>query len=65
MRLGRALEAAYRGQAHVATRRTGMLHCSAVYVGGETPFGPLHVGCGQSTSGSWNAYFFLGTLCTD
>jgi len=62
MRPGLAPEAAVRCQAHTEARRTGVLNGSAVYVGGETPLGPLDVGCGYSTSGSLDLYFFLGTL---
>jgi len=29
--------------------------------GGETPIWPLYLGYAYSTSGTWNAYFFLGT----
>jgi NTE family protein len=61
MRLGLALEAARRGVAFTETRRTGWLNSTTVYLGGETPFGPVYLGYGYSTSGTWNAYFFLGT----
>jgi len=29
-------------------------------LGGETVFGPVYLGFGQSTGGSANAYLFLG-----
>ena len=61
MRLGLALEAAYRGEAYTETKRTGVLNSTTLYIGGETPLGPLYLGYGYSTSGTWNAYFFLGT----
>lgn len=61
IRLGLALEAARRGVAFTETRRTGWLNSTTVYLGGETPFGPVYLGYGYSTSGTWNAYFFLGT----
>jgi len=61
MRLGLALEAGYRGAAYTETKRTGVLNSTTLYVGGETPLGPLYLGYGYSTSGTWNAYFFLGT----
>jgi len=61
MRLGLALEAARRGLAYTETRRTGWLNSTTLYVGGETPLGPVYFGAGYSTSGVWNAYLFLGT----
>jgi NTE family protein len=61
LRLGLALEAAKRGVAYTETRRTGWLNSATLYVGGETPLGPVYLGYGYSTSGVWNAYFFLGT----
>jgi NTE family protein len=32
-----------------------------VYLGGETPFGPVYIGLGHSAAGASNAYLFLGT----
>jgi NTE family protein len=61
MRFGIALETAHRGDAYTETRRTGWLNSTTLYVGGETPLGPVYLGYGYSTSGAWNAYFFLGT----
>ena len=61
MRLGLALEAAYRGSAYTETQRKGVLNSTTLYVGGETPLGPVYLGYGYSTSGTWNVYFFLGT----
>jgi NTE family protein len=61
MRLGLALEAAYRGVAFTETNRKGVLNSTTLYLGGETPLGPVYLGYGFSTSGAWNAYLFLGT----
>jgi NTE family protein len=61
LRVGLALEAAMRGEAYTETKRTGVLNSTTLYIGGETPLGPLYLGYGYSTSGAWNAYFFLGT----
>jgi NTE family protein len=33
----------------------------ALYLGGETPLGPVYVGIGRGRSGASNAYLFLGT----
>ena len=61
MRLGLALELASVGQPYTEIARTGLLDSAAIYIGGETPFGPVYLGYGQSSRGSANAYLFLGT----
>jgi NTE family protein len=61
IRLGVALETAHRGIRYSETQLTGWLNSASVYLGGETPLGPLYLGYGYSTSGTWNVYFFLGT----
>jgi NTE family protein len=61
MRIGLALEAARRGVAYSELNLTGWLNSTTVYLGGETPLGPVYVGYGYSTSGVWNVYLFLGT----
>jgi NTE family protein len=61
MRVGLALEAAKVGQPYTETQRTGWLNSTTLYVGGETPLGPVYFGYGYSTSGSSNLYLFIGT----
>jgi NTE family protein len=61
MRLGIALEAGKVGVPVSEPRRTGWLNSGLLYAGGETPFGPVYVGVGRSSSGSTNAYLFIGT----
>jgi len=61
LRLGLALEAGRIGGAYTEVRRTGWLNSMTLYLGGETPFGPVYAGVGHSTSGSTNAYLFIGT----
>lgn len=61
MRLGLALEVARVSDAYTETQRKGLLDSVTVYLGGETPFGPVYLGFGHSTSGNSNAYLFLGT----
>lgn len=61
MRLGLALEVGRVGNSYTVADRIGQLHSLAVYLGGETPFGPVYVGVGLSAAGSSNAYLFLGT----
>jgi NTE family protein len=61
IRLGLALETARRGQRLTETALDGWLNSTTLYLGGETPLGPVYLGYAYSTSGTWNAYFFLGT----
>jgi len=61
IRLGLALETAKRGVRYSETQFDGWLNSTAIYLGGETPLGPVYLGYGYSTSGTWNVYFFLGT----
>lgn len=61
MRLGLALEAARLSGRYSEPQRRGLLDSVALYVGGETPFGPVYLGLGLSSSGERNAYLFLGT----
>lgn len=61
MRLGAALELGRIGTPVVPTRHTGTLHSLAVYVGGETPIGPVYLGAAHSFSGVRNVYLFIGS----
>ncbi|HJV92841.1 MAG TPA: patatin-like phospholipase family protein [Azonexus sp.] len=60
MRLGLALEAAQVGTRYTETKRTGILDSTALYIGGETPFGPTYLGFGYSTSGVTNLFLSIG-----
>ena len=64
MRLGLALEGGRTGGTYTATERGSRLNSVAIYLGGETPFGPVYIGLGHSAAGSNNAYLFLGTALT-
>ena len=61
MRIGLALEAAKVGSPYTESKRVGLIDSLAVYLGGETPFGPTYVGFGYSTSGVSNLFLFVGT----
>lgn len=61
MRIGVALEAGKFGTLYTETRRTGWLDSASLYLGGETPIGPVYLGYGRSSSGSSNIYLFIGT----
>jgi NTE family protein len=61
MRLGLALEAGRVGTPYTVQKRSGTLRSLAVYLGGETPLGPVYLGIGRGSGGSTNAYLFIGT----
>ncbi|KFB76436.1 MULTISPECIES: patatin-like phospholipase family protein [Candidatus Accumulibacter] len=65
MRLGFAFEGAKVGTPYTETNLKGWINSTAIYLGGETPLGPVYLGYGYSTSGSKggysNFYLFLGT----
>lgn len=61
MRLGVAIEGGRLSTPYTVDEQIGRLNSLAVYLGGETPFGPVYVGVGHSTAGSNNLYLFLGT----
>lgn len=61
MRLGLAFEAGKVADPYARQKRNGWLQSTALYLGGETPLGPVYVGVGRGTGGSVNAYLFIGT----
>lgn len=61
MRLGAALEAGKVGTPYTVQKKDGWLGSFALYLGGETPFGPVYLGLGLGSGGAVNAYFFVGT----
>jgi NTE family protein len=61
MRLGLALEAGKVAIPYTQQKRTGWLQAVAVYLGGETPLGPVYLGIGHGSGKSTNAYLFIGT----
>lgn len=62
LRLGLGLEAAKLGTNYTMSVGDDWLDSGVVYLGGETPFGPLYLGYGFSTSGDYNLYLQLGAL---
>ena len=57
MRLDLALEAGKFGTLYTETRRTGWQNSIGVYLGGETPIGPVFIGYAYSPSSAYsNAY---------
>ena len=61
MRLGLAFEEGKVGQPYAETNRGGWLNSGTIYLGGDTPIGPVYLGLGHSTTGATNAYLFFGT----
>ena len=61
MRAGLALEAGKVGTPYTETNRTGWLKSTTLYLGGETPIGPVYLGYGRSDASSSNVYLFIGT----
>ena len=60
MRVGVALEGAKANLRYTETHASGWLNSLAIYLGGETPFGPIYLGAGYSTSGVSNIFLSLG-----
>ncbi len=65
LRLGVALESAKIGHPMTETNLRGWIKSGAIYIGGETPLGPVYLGYGYSNAGATggyaNLYLFLGT----
>ena len=62
MRLGLALESSRMGLRFTETKLAPWQNSVGVYIGGETPIGPVFIGYGYSpSSGYANAYLLIGT----
>ena len=61
MRLGIAFETGKVAQPYTVQRSNGWVKSVAVYLGGETPLGPVYVGLGQGSGKLTNVYLFIGT----
>ncbi|MFZ4535491.1 patatin-like phospholipase family protein [Propionivibrio sp.] len=61
MRIGMSLETGKVGKPYTETQRTGWMNSASVYLGGETPIGPVYLGYGRSDAGASSFYLFLGT----
>lgn len=61
LRAGLSLEGAKLNNAYTLTDVEGeLLNSMAVYLGGETPIGPVFIGYGFTFSGNYNVYFQIG-----
>lgn len=62
LRMGFGLEAAKLQTIYTMSDVDDWLNSGVVYLGGETPFGPLYLGYGFTFSGNYNLYFKLGAF---
>ncbi len=60
LRLGVAVETGKVGRPYTVQLRDGWLHSVALYLGGETPVGPVFLGVGRGSGGTVNAYLVIG-----
>jgi NTE family protein len=60
LRVGLSLEAGRARERFTETRLNGWQQAGAVYLGGETPLGPLYLGYGYAKGGRSSLYVFLG-----
>lgn len=62
LRLGFGLEAARLEENYLMSKSDDWLDSGVIYLGGETPLGPLYLGYGFSFRGDYNMYLQLGAL---
>lgn len=62
LRMGFAVEAAKLETIYTMTNEADLLDSGVIYIGGETPLGPLYLGYGFTFSGDYNLYFKLGAF---
>lgn len=62
LRLGLGIEAARLDQIYTLNSDELWLDSAVIYLGGETPLGPLYLGYGFTFSGDYNLYLQLGAL---
>jgi NTE family protein len=60
MRLGAVLEVARAGFRYTETTRSGLLDSLGIYLGGETPLGPVYIGGAYSSSRVYNLFLSIG-----
>ena len=61
MRAGVSLETGKVDRPYTETNLSGWLNSASIYLGGETPFGPVYLGYGRSSSGLSSVYLSIGT----
>jgi len=60
IRLGIGIEAAHMGVNYNQLEEGDWLDSGVIYLGGETPVGPVYIGYGFNLKGDFNLYFQLG-----
>jgi len=60
LRVGVSLEAGRARDRYTETHLNGWQQATAVYLGGDTPLGPLYLGYGYAKGGHRSLYLFLG-----
>jgi NTE family protein len=60
LHLGASLEAGRVGSPIVADQASGLIKSASVFVGADTPVGPLYLGYGRADSGFGSVYLYLG-----
>ena len=61
MRIGLALESGKVGGLFTETNLNGWQNNFAVYIGGETPLGPVYAAYGYAPNGTSNVFVYFGT----
>ena len=60
LRLGLSYEAGSMQQRYSETQGSGIIRSSGVYLGGETPLGPLYLGLAKASENDARLFLFLG-----
>ncbi|NBW24340.1 MAG: patatin [Betaproteobacteria bacterium] len=60
LRLGLSYEAGSMQQRYSETQGSGIIRSSGVYLGGETPLGPLYLGVAKASENDARLFLFLG-----
>ncbi len=60
LRLGLSYEAGSMQQRYSETQGSGIIRSSGVYLGGETPLGPLYLGLAKASDNDARLFLFLG-----
>lgn len=60
LRLGLSYESGSMQQRYSETQGSGIIHSSGVYLGGETPLGPLYLGLAKASDNDARLFLFLG-----
>jgi NTE family protein len=60
LHVGASLEAGRVGTPVVATQDTGLIKSASLFLGADTPIGPLYLGYGRADTGFGSVYLYLG-----